>query len=189
MNSPTTTIEKREIRILPILLLICSIFFLFLEPRIATLLPDGIPTPLAMTWTKAAHITDPQGSTVSLDNALRSGWVSIDPKLEFGHISGYEISNRTEKPFQLQFLTKKYSFLTQLETIAVPPGATRELVKPQQIYPTSGGAVVSDETSAIMRVVISILLLGGALFVILLKRYTPTDRHWAYGTIGTLVGY
>jgi hypothetical protein len=33
------------------------------------------------------------------------------------------------------------------------------------------------------------VLLSGALFVVLSKLYTPTDKHWAYGTIGTLMGY
>ena len=40
-----------------------------------------------------------------------------------------------------------------------------------------------------VRVGISLVLLLAALWVILSKRYVPTDRHWAYGTIGTIVGY
>jgi hypothetical protein len=35
----------------------------------------------------------------------------------------------------------------------------------------------------------TVVLLAGALFVILANKYTPTDKHWAYATIGTLIGY
>jgi uncharacterized membrane protein SirB2 len=40
-----------------------------------------------------------------------------------------------------------------------------------------------------MPVLVSIVLLISALFVILSKKYAPADRHWAYGSIGTIVGY
>lgn len=40
-----------------------------------------------------------------------------------------------------------------------------------------------------MPVVISLILLGSGLWVILSKRYVATDRHWAYGVIGTIVGF
>jgi len=40
-----------------------------------------------------------------------------------------------------------------------------------------------------MPVVVSLVLLIAALWVILSKRYTPTDRHWAYGSVGTIVGF
>jgi hypothetical protein len=36
---------------------------------------------------------------------------------------------------------------------------------------------------------LTVVLLSGALFVILSKKYAPTDKHWAFGTLGTLVGY
>jgi hypothetical protein len=39
------------------------------------------------------------------------------------------------------------------------------------------------------QLVITFVLLAASLFVILSKRYAPTDRHWAYGTVGTLIGF
>ena len=36
---------------------------------------------------------------------------------------------------------------------------------------------------------ISAALLLAALYVILSKRYTMADKHWAYTTIGTIVGF
>jgi hypothetical protein len=41
----------------------------------------------------------------------------------------------------------------------------------------------------IPRLALSAILLAAALFVILTKRYSPQDKHWAYGTIGTIVGF
>ena len=37
--------------------------------------------------------------------------------------------------------------------------------------------------------VFSAVLLAASLFVILSKRFAPKEKHWAYGTIGTLVGF
>jgi len=40
-----------------------------------------------------------------------------------------------------------------------------------------------------MPMVVSVVSLAGGLFVILAKRYQSSDRHWAYATVGTIVGY
>ena len=39
------------------------------------------------------------------------------------------------------------------------------------------------------QLVISAVLLVAALFVILTKRYPAQDKHWAYGALGTVVGF
>jgi hypothetical protein len=39
------------------------------------------------------------------------------------------------------------------------------------------------------QLVISAVLLIAALFVILTKRYAAQDKHWAYGALGTVVGF
>jgi hypothetical protein len=39
------------------------------------------------------------------------------------------------------------------------------------------------------QLVISAVLLVAALFVILTKRYPAQDKHWAYGALGTIVGF
>jgi len=39
------------------------------------------------------------------------------------------------------------------------------------------------------QLVISAVLLIAALFVILAKRYPAQDKHWAYGALGTVVGF
>jgi len=40
-----------------------------------------------------------------------------------------------------------------------------------------------------MKIVISVLVLGAALYVILAKRYSARDKHWAYTTVGLIIGF
>jgi hypothetical protein len=44
-------------------------------------------------------------------------------------------------------------------------------------------------TKDIVQVIISVLLVGASVFVILSNRYGEKEQHWAYGTIGTLIGF
>jgi hypothetical protein len=44
-------------------------------------------------------------------------------------------------------------------------------------------------TREFMQVNISIILLLASLYVILSSKYGPRDKHWAYGIVGTLIGY
>ena len=46
-----------------------------------------------------------------------------------------------------------------------------------------------SSTRDFMQVILSLLLTVVSLCVILLKRYPPKDKHWAYGTIGTVLGF
>ena len=39
------------------------------------------------------------------------------------------------------------------------------------------------------QVVVSLALLAATLFVILSKRYAPKDKHWAYATVGLILGF
>lgn len=43
--------------------------------------------------------------------------------------------------------------------------------------------------SLVMQCGISILFSIAALFIILAQRYAPTDKHWAYATLGTIIGF
>ena len=42
---------------------------------------------------------------------------------------------------------------------------------------------------SIMQVVVTLMLGGTSIVVILAKRYGPKDKHWAYATLGTILGY
>jgi hypothetical protein len=46
--------------------------------------------------------------------------------------------------------------------------------------------VVPPET---MGIGLSVVLTAASLFVILRKDYGPKDKHWAYATIGTILGF
>ena len=51
------------------------------------------------------------------------------------------------------------------------------------------GAVADNNITTYMPAFISVIVLIASLWVIQSKKYTPTDRHWAYGALGTIVGY
>jgi hypothetical protein len=40
-----------------------------------------------------------------------------------------------------------------------------------------------------MPVIITAVLLAAALYVILARKFSAQDKNWAYGTLGTLVGF
>jgi hypothetical protein len=40
-----------------------------------------------------------------------------------------------------------------------------------------------------MQVMVSLCLLGASLFVILAADYDPNIKHWAFGTVGTILGF
>jgi hypothetical protein len=42
---------------------------------------------------------------------------------------------------------------------------------------------------SIMQVMLSLALTPASLFIIISKDYGPKDKHWAYATIGTVVGF
>jgi hypothetical protein len=40
-----------------------------------------------------------------------------------------------------------------------------------------------------VQIIISVVLLVASFLVVRSPKYGPNDKHWAYGTIGTLVGF
>ena len=47
----------------------------------------------------------------------------------------------------------------------------------------------SNSFALAMQILISLALLGAALWVNLSGKYQTDDRHWAYGILGTVVGF
>jgi hypothetical protein len=41
----------------------------------------------------------------------------------------------------------------------------------------------------VMQIFISVIVLLCSLFVVLSKQYEPVEKHWAFGMIGTIVGF
>jgi hypothetical protein len=40
-----------------------------------------------------------------------------------------------------------------------------------------------------MQVFVSLVLLGASVYIILSQSYNPNDKHWAYATAGTVLGF
>jgi hypothetical protein len=40
-----------------------------------------------------------------------------------------------------------------------------------------------------MQTVVSMIVLGGSLYIIMSQHYDPKDKHWAYGSVGTILGF
>jgi hypothetical protein len=66
-----------------------------------------------------------------------------------------------------------------------PPSTTPH----QHLYYLPLGHLEQQVTRFAMQVVISVSIAAAALFIILSKRYGSTDKHWAYGAIGTVIGF
>jgi len=48
---------------------------------------------------------------------------------------------------------------------------------------------VSDSTRTGMQIAVSVLCLLTALYIILSQRYDAKEQHWAYGVVGTILGF
>jgi hypothetical protein len=48
---------------------------------------------------------------------------------------------------------------------------------------------MSDSAKLAMQVLISTVFGAASLFIVLAKRYAPKDKHWAYATLGTILGF
>jgi hypothetical protein len=40
-----------------------------------------------------------------------------------------------------------------------------------------------------MQVALSLLFTAGSLYIIISPAYDPKDKHWAYGSAGTILGF
>jgi hypothetical protein len=61
---------------------------------------------------------------------------------------------------------------------------------PAEAGPAPGGAGAAGiRTRDLMQVVVTIIFSAAALYAILAKRFKPADKNWAYGAIGSIIGY
>lgn len=53
------------------------------------------------------------------------------------------------------------------------------------------GLIISDVviTKAVMASLVTVVVLISSLYVLLSKKYKEPDKRWAYGAIGTILGY
>lgn len=50
-------------------------------------------------------------------------------------------------------------------------------------------AITKFDSRTIMQIAVSMCLLGASLFVILAGGYDPNAKHWAFATVGTILGF
>jgi hypothetical protein len=66
------------------------------------------------------------------------------------------------------------------------PLGTSDLVV---IVEERGSKELNSRLLTAMQVIVSLAILGAALYVILSKQYASIDTKWAYGIVGTVIGY
>jgi hypothetical protein len=68
-------------------------------------------------------------------------------------------------------------------------GFVLPLVLPPVGQATGDAGGFSLGPKELVQMLISALLLAASLFVILSAKYAPKDKHWAYTTVGTILGF
>ena len=59
----------------------------------------------------------------------------------------------------------------------------------EEIKDVAGRPVADRNPRVTMKVVFSAVVLASGVFIILSRQYSPQDKHWAYGSLGTILGY
>jgi hypothetical protein len=59
---------------------------------------------------------------------------------------------------------------------------------PHELYDLWPGASFWTPT-LIVQGAMTLIFVGACLYVIVSKRYGPAERHWAFGTLGTILGF
>jgi hypothetical protein len=190
MSTPSSS-EKSQFRILPPAILFLSVIFLFVAPKL-WLEDSNNPSTSLTNWIEVMHdtsVTGPQGNTVSFSEAVKNGWVGLNAtrfrsyKMSYPSkvTMAYKLSNKTTMPIHIRMPADIKGNAARPTTLDIPPGDTR------QVETTTASTPINFKT--IMPVVVSLAFLLAGLFVILSKRYQPSERHWAYGAVGTIAGY
>jgi len=76
-----------------------------------------------------------------------------------------------------------------LTTRTHPPIEHEAKPKPGAEAPAPAPPAESSSVIDTMQVAISVVVLGAGLFVVLSKKYEAAEKNWAFGAIGTVVGF
>ena len=201
--SASLSSTPRVVRLLPVaifFLTVITVILLFIVPRFAPVETVTKPNPIALgQFVENTTVTGPEGKTVPLNDAIKNGWLDYQyfdgskkgsAVLEFRNLTSDKVLVKPDRSIT-QFWVQpgvqpgKKGFDGE-KVVEIAAGAT-QAVAPAPIAATA--ATAPRDFRTIMQVVVSIPLLIGGLFVILAKWYQPSDRHWAYATVGTISGY
>jgi hypothetical protein len=103
------------------------------------------------------EVTGPEGNTVSLDEAVKNGWLALSAprfsdkyKMSYpASGSFYKLSNKTTKPIRIRIPSGSGKAITP-KTVDIPPGET------QQLETTTASSLANIRS--LMPVVVSVLL-------------------------------
>jgi hypothetical protein len=59
---------------------------------------------------------------------------------------------------------------------------------PHELYDLWPGAAFWTPM-LIVQAAMTVIFVGACIYVIVSKRYGPAERHWAFGTLGTILGF
>jgi hypothetical protein len=69
------------------------------------------------------------------------------------------------------------------------PQAARRVPKGHVMAAASRSSFSNIDHRIIMQILLSLLLVGASLYVVLAEHYDPNSKHWAFGTLGTIMGF
>jgi hypothetical protein len=50
-------------------------------------------------------------------------------------------------------------------------------------------SAIPERVKLAMQILISVAFGAASLFMVIAKRFAPKDKHWAYATLGTILGF
>jgi len=125
-----------------------------------------------------------QAAAQYLDNALREEERPAQTEAEGSRHKGKkeEALRETERE-KKDLLDKEIQLQLQLKSAKEKPLPTVPPPSP------SAGPLSAEPYRLDMQIVLTCIVGLASLYVILAARYGPKDKHWAYATVGTLIGF
>jgi hypothetical protein len=138
----------------------------------------------SFTPSPVARVTTDDGKTATVPDAIAKGWIKAEPARPEKGMDAINFKNNTSRNMQVHFDNK---------TTDIPPQQAKSVHanNPQQVLTsqTPAETASASQPQFLMQSVITLVLLLPSLVVIMKKNYDPSQKHWAYGTIGTIVGF
>jgi hypothetical protein len=140
------------------------------------------PTPAPV-----ARVTTDDGKTATVPDAIAKGWIKAETTRAEKGMDAISFVNNTSRNMQIHFENKTTDIRPQ-QTKSVHAKNPQQVLTPQTPAETAPPSSPS-QTQVLMQSVITLVLLLPSLVVIMKKDYDASQKHWAYGTIGTILGF
>jgi hypothetical protein len=152
---------------------------------VATLVAAAVGLPAIASWFKRQKSEDVGQTRIEIDGNVLSG--SLPEK------QAREVGDQTQEPIATEGRGATIKFGSQHDeskaTIDIKPkGDARRLPKPSPRVPPKVTSSSLDYR-VLMQILLSVLLVCASLYVVLAAHYDPNSKHWAFGTLGTIMGF